>query len=260
MKVVKNLLTESEIAKLLEYHSIVDDRTDSRPDVISKHPRWDIDDWPQDIVRRILDNVLDDPYIVDEVIFNQSKISFRLHVDSGHSVEQKNGWAILVPLKVTGIAHTVFFDNFWEGPSTKFSKRKILPFEYQLQDKNGEWQYVSDVRDLRQQILDGGVTDFKVTIEELDYIIAARQNQKISKVDNRCYDYTDVINYDDDLKFDTTIHQQYLNHLEIETVDGLTIHDIVEWVPSDVIVFERSRLHCASSCHSEKIGITIFVR
>ena len=260
MKVVKNLLTESEIAKLLEYHSIIDDRTDSRPDVISKHPRWDIDDWPQDIVRRILDNVLDDPYIVDEVIFNQSKISFRLHVDSGHSVEQKNGWAILVPLKVTGIAHTVFFDNFWEGPSTKFSKRKILPFEYQLQDKNGEWQYVSDVRDLRQQILDGGVTDFKVTIEELDYIIAARQNQKISKVDNRCYDYTDVINYDDDLKFDTTIHQQYLNHLEIETVDGLTIHDIVEWVPSDVIVFERSRLHCASSCHSEKIGITIFVR
>lgn len=260
MKVVKNLLTESEIAKLLEYHSIVDDRTDSRPDVISKHPRWDIDDWPQDIVRRILDNALDDPYIVDEVIFNQSKISFRLHVDSGHSVEQKNGWAILVPLKVTGIAHTVFFDNFWEGPSTKFSKRKILPFEYQLQDKNGEWQYVSDVRDLRQQILDGGVTDFKVTIEELDYIIAARQNQKISKVDNRCYDYTDVINYDDDLKFDTTIHQQYLNHLEIETVDGLTIHDIVEWVPSDVIVFERSRLHCASSCHSEKIGITIFVR
>jgi hypothetical protein len=260
MKVIKNLLTESEIKELLEYHSIVDDRTDSRPDVVSKHPKWDIDIWPQDTVRRILDNVLDDPYIVDEVIFNQSKISFRLHADSGHSVEEKNGWAILVPLKVTGVAHTVFFDNFWHGPSTKFSKRQILPFEYQLQNKNNEWQYVEDVRNLRQDILDGLVTNFNITVKELDYIISARQNQKISKVDNRCYDYTDVINYNEDLKFDTEIHQKYLNHLEIETVDGLTIHDIVEWVPSDVIVFERSRLHCASSCHNEKIGITIFVR
>ena len=260
MKVIKNLLTESEINELLEYHSIVDDRTDSRPDVVSKHPKWDIDIWPQDTVRRILDNVLDDPYIVDEVIFNQSKISFRLHVDSGHSVEEKNGWAIIVPLKVTGVAHTVFFDNFWHGPSTKFSKRQILPFEYQLQNKNNEWQYVEDVRNLRQDILDGLVTNFNITVKELDYIISARQNQKISKVDNRCYDYTDVINYNEDLKFDTEIHQKYLNHLEIETVDGLTIHDIVEWVPSDVIVFERSRLHCASSCHNEKIGITIFVR
>jgi hypothetical protein len=260
MKVIKNLLTESEINELLEYHSIVDDRTDSRPDVVSKHPKWDIDIWPQDTVRRILDNVLDDPYIVDEVIFNQSKISFRLHVDSGHSVEEKNGWAIIVPLKVTGVAHTVFFDNFWHGPSTKFSKRQILPFEYQLQNKNNEWQYVEDVRNLRQDILDGLVTNFNITVKELDYIISARQNQKISKVDNRCYNYTDVINYNEDLKFDTEIHQKYLNHLEIETVDGLTIHDIVEWVPSDVIVFERSRLHCASSCHNEKIGITIFVR
>ena len=260
MKVIKNLLTESEIKKLLEYHSIVDDRTDSRPDVVSKHPKWDIDIWPQDTVRRILDNVLDVPYIVDEVIFNQSKISFRLHVDSGHSVEEKNGWAILVPLKVTGVAHTVFFDNFWHGHSTKFSKRQILPFEYQLQNKNNKWQYVEDVRNLRQDILDGLVTNFNITVKELDYIISARQNQKISKVDNRCYDYTDVINYNEDLKFDAEIHQKYLNHLEIETVDGLTIHDIVEWVPSDVIVFERSRLHCASSCHNEKIGITIFVR
>jgi len=129
-----------------------------------------------------------------------------------------------------------------------------------LQNKNNEWQYVEDVRNLRQDISDGLVTNFNITVEELDYIISARQNQKISKVDNRCYDYTDVINYDDNLKFDTKIHQRYLNHLEIETVDGLTIHNIVEWVPSDVIVFERSRLHCASSCHSEKIGITIFVR
>ena len=111
----------------------------------------------------------------------------------------------------------------------------------------------------RTQMLDGVVTNFNITIEELDYVIAARQDQKISKVDNRCYDYTDVVNYDENLKFDEHIHQQYLNHLEIETVDGLTVHDIVEWFPGDVIVFERSRLHCASSCHSEKIGITIFV-
>lgn len=259
MKVVKNLLTKSEIDKLLEYHHTVDDRTDSRPDVISKHPRWDVDNWPQDIVRRILDNVLDDPYIVDEVIFIQNKISFRLHVDSGRSVEEKNGWAILIPLDVIGVAHTVFFDNFWHGPSTKFSKRKILPFEYQLQNKNGDWEYIEDVRELRQAILEGNTTDFNITIEELDYIISARQNQKIGKVDDRCYDYTDVVNYNEDLKFDTDIHQKYLKHLEIETVDGLTIHDIVEWNPGDVMVFERSRLHSASSCHDEKTCITIFV-
>jgi hypothetical protein len=265
MKIYDNLVPREDIQKLLSYNEIVDERSDVRPDVISKHPRWDVDEWPQEVVERVLNQVLDYDYEVEEVIFNNSKISFRLHADSGKDDLARQGHAVLIPMYVDGPAHTVFFDNHWHSNSTKFSKREILPFEYTLLNKKGEWQYIPDVRDLlvAAKTYPKTVLDFDVSqefIQDLQRIIEVRSNQGIAKVDDRCYDYTNVTNYNPKIHIDKEVYDHYLNHIEYETVDGLTIANIAEWVPGRVIVFERTRLHCASSCHTQKIGITLFTR
>jgi hypothetical protein len=263
VKIIKDAVSKNEITELLEYMSYDDHRTDRRPDVVSKHPRWDIDQWPQAIVKRILDQSLDYPYTVDEVIFNQFKISFRLHADSGTSEKQRQGSVILIPLECHGPSSTVFFNNFWHKGSTRFSKVEIKPFSYNLKNKQGQWQTVDDIRILLDQCLKSpnDVTDFSVTdefINDIKSAIAARENKGLTYADGRCYDYAEVENYDPNLLFDKDLQQSHLAHIPIESLHGLTVSDIVEWIPGEAIVFERTRIHAAGSGHSEKRGITIF--
>jgi hypothetical protein len=265
IKTYSNLISPEDITSLLNYHNIVDDRTDSRPDVISKHPRWGIDPWPEHIVANLLDKILDYEYEIDEVIFNQSRISFRLHADSGRDKNDRDGHGILIPLSCKGICTTIFFNNFWNGTSTKFSKIEIHPFEYTLLNKHGNWQNISDLRQLLHLSLTDPdlITDFIIDegfIKTLEYLIEARNNKKISKIDGRCYDYTEVVNYDPDLKFDTKFHNDYLSHIPIQTLHGLTVDSLIFWNIGNCIVFDRNQLHCAGSGHSEKIGLTVFTR
>lgn len=265
MRIFKDMISQDDIDRLLEYHYKKDDRVDERPDVVSKHPRWNIDIWPQHIIENILDKILDYDYIVEETIFNQSYIPFRLHVDSADGNFGKLGDAVLIPLLTQGPSSTVFFDNFWNGPSTKFSRHPIPPFEYNLRKKDGSWHYVSDLRILLEQIDSDpnsiqwtDVDDaFKTMIVSL---ISARENQSISKVDGRTYDYTDIVNYDPTAKFPEDLHEKYLRHIPIENLHGLTFAGAVGWNPGDIIKFERTRLHSAGFGHNMKIGLTIFTR
>jgi hypothetical protein len=265
MKIHQQLLTIDKINELLEYHRVVDHRTDSRPDVISKHPQWDIDEWPQHIIKPILDRVLDYDYSVEEVIFNQSRISFRLHADSGNGDLKTLGHAIIVPLMIDGPSATVFFNNYWHGSSTKFSKVLIQDYEYNLLNQHGQLTHVQDLRELLHQCLchPGSVDNFEVSndfINTLKYLINARENKAISKTDNRCYDYSKIANYQVDLKFPKDVHQLCLDHIPIESLHGLSIDTIVDWIVGDVIVFDRTQIHCAAAGHREKIGMTIFTQ
>lgn len=265
MKLYQQIVPKINIDALLEYHRAHDHRTDARPDVISKHPRWNVDEWPQQLVKNVLDQVLDYDYSVEEVIFNQSRISFRLHADSGDGNKQTLGHAILIPLQVDGPSATVFFDNYWHGASTKFSKVLIQDYEYDLENHQGKLVHVPDLRELLAQCLarPESVSNFKVNaefIKTLEYVIGARGGQAISKKDNRCYDYTDIENYQDDQKFSADLHQQYLGHIPIENLHGLTVDQIVDWVVGDAILFDRTQLHCAAAGHREKIGITVFTQ
>ena len=265
MQYFKNVLTNEDLVQLNEYELVHDDRTDARPDVISKHPRWDVDEWPQHIVKKALDSCIDYEYEVEEVIFNRSKISFRLHADSGKDERARRGHAVLIPLYTDGPSHTIFFDNYWYGDSTKFSKEEILPFEYRLPNKQGEWQYIPDIRNLLQDCIESpdNITDFDVTdefIAELKNLVEARSNQKISKVDGRTYDYSDVENYDPHSEFDSELHKKYLSHIGIESLHGLSIESVVKWKPGDCIRFSRRQLHAAGSGHSEKVGVTVFIQ
>jgi hypothetical protein len=265
MKIIKNIISQKEINDLLDYNSIIDDRSDVRPDVASKHPRWNVDNWPQHIVERILNNVLNYKYEVEEVIFNTSKISFRIHADSGQSDIDRKGHAVLIPLTATGPAHTVFFDNYWNYDSTKFSRVEISPFQYQLPNKNNEWVKIDDIRDFLETLKynPDTITDFVVDaefIKEIENLVEARSNNSISKVDNRCYDYSQIENYDGDYEIDADTYNEYLSHIDFESVKGLKIQSVAEWIPTTCFVFPRTQIHCASSCHQEKTGITVFVR
>jgi hypothetical protein len=260
-----NVLDPTQIADLLTYFNKEDDTVDARPDVRSKHPIWGQTQWPENIIKTALDNILDYDYVVEEIVFFQSKISYSLHVDSGRSDHSRDGNVIIFPLKLNGVGTTVLFNNFWNRDSTRFSKVKIEPFEYNLSNKFNELTYVKDLRELLTQCIESpsSVIDFDVTREFIDtihYLIEARQDKKTSKVDGRCYDYTDMVNWDKDQQFDKSVHHQHLNHIPIETLHGLTINSIVHWNLGDCFSFERTRVHCAGSGHKEKTGLSIFTQ
>lgn len=263
VKLYKNRFSTETITALLYYQSIRDERSDHRPDVTSKHPRWDIDSWPQPPVKTILDQVLDYEYLVEEIVINQSRISFRIHADSGDG--QDLGHSVLIPLSATGPSSTVFFDNYWLGSSTKFTRQPFNPFEYQLKNIVGQWSTVPDLRDLLAKCRHDpfSVTDFLITTEfisELEHLIRARSNQMFVKVDNRCHDYHHIINYRPGWHISKEIQNQYLSHIAANDLEGLSIDKIITWCPGDVIVFDRKQLHAAGSGHEEKIGLTIFTK
>lgn len=265
MEIIQDIISKKEIKKLLDYNDIHDYRTDRRPDVISKHPRWNVDEWPQQIIKDILDKLLDYDYEVEEVIFNTSKISFRLHADSGYSNRDRKGHAVLIPLRTEGPSHTVFFDAHWHGNSTKFSKVEISPFQYTLPNKDNKWVKIADIRQLLYDLENTPykVAEFEATsdfINEIRQLVKARSNNAISKVDNRCYDYSDIENYDPKYVIDKIVYNRYLSHIDFETLKGLKIDKIAEWNIGNAIKFPRTQLHCASSSHKQKTGITIFIR
>jgi len=139
VNIYKNILSSAEIQALLDYHYIKDDRTDSRDTVTSKHPRWDTDNWPQHIIERVCKLVLEKSYSVEEVIFNESTISFQIHADSGYNNNLVYK-GIIIPLECTK-GSTVFFNNYWYGDGAKFVRgqdpfENIVDQEKQLSSKD----------------------------------------------------------------------------------------------------------------------------
>jgi hypothetical protein len=57
--------------------------------------------------------------------------------------------------------------------------------------------------------------------------------------------------------FDKDIHQKFLKHEEIENLQGLEVEIIYKWKLGDLLIFDRTNLHCSSSNLDEKkIGLT----
>ena len=58
-------------------------------------------------------------------------------------------------------------------------------------------------------------------------------------------------------KFDENIHKEYLKHEDINNLKGLEVNLIYKWKLGDLLVFDRSNLHCSSSNLKEKkLGFT----
>ncbi len=57
--------------------------------------------------------------------------------------------------------------------------------------------------------------------------------------------------------FDKEIHANYLTHEDINNLKGLEVEMIFKWKLGDLLVFDRSNLHCSSSnINSKKLGFT----
>lgn len=253
--VYKDIITDDDIASLLEYFRLVDDRTDSRPDVVSKHPHWDKDHWPQGIIKRILNQVLDKEYLVEEVIFNHSKISFGLHADSG-VLDQPIYKAILIPLEVTANSGTAFFNNHWLFPSAKFTRQKFNPLDYTVFDCDNNPVKVN----LKEFLQNRNLSLFSnYTDAYIKNLIETRLNNTgYTKTDVRTNQYEKIKGYDPKKTIDQKVYNQHLNHIVYDDLQGLSLDQIVPWVTGEAIVFDRTQLHCATSGHTSKTGITIF--
>lgn len=78
---------------------------------------------------------------------------------------------------------------------------------------------------------------------------------------NKCvYDYKDVDGIVDK-PIDPSIS---LTHLKPEWLNGLSIHSTLEWKPTNAIIFDSVRLHCASDFRSLgyefKLGLSVFTK
>jgi hypothetical protein len=260
VEVFDNVLDQNDINELLAWYYNGNGDVDDRIDVISKTPLPD-KLWPEHIIKKVLDVVLDCPYKIESVIFFESRISFRLHTDSGDTLDQPIYNTVIIPLQIKGKASTVVFDNYYYGIDSRFSKKEISPFSYNLPDKNGKFIEVDDIRQLLTQCRadPGTITNFNVTTEfinKLEYIVRARSGSK--RIRGCVTDYNQISNYHPDTEFDSAIHNEHLLHIPIENLQGLTVEKVVPWKIGQVISFDRNQLHCAGSGHECKLGITIF--
>ena len=57
--------------------------------------------------------------------------------------------------------------------------------------------------------------------------------------------------------FDKDIHSKYLNHEDLNNLKGLEVEMIFKWKLGDLLVFDRSNLHCSSqNINNKKLGFT----
>jgi hypothetical protein len=64
-----------------------------------------------------------------------------------------------------------------------------------------------------------------------------------------------------DKPFNQSDYKKYLTHEKLENLSGLEIDTVYEWELGSVLIFDRTRLHCASSLiDGKKIGLTTFTK
>lgn len=75
------------------------------------------------------------------------------------------------------------------------------------------------------------------------------------------YDYTNVDGIVDQPFID---QHGYFTHLKTSWLQGLSLHSTINWIPTQAIIFDSVRLHCASDFRSlgikSKLGLSIFTK
>ena len=58
-------------------------------------------------------------------------------------------------------------------------------------------------------------------------------------------------------KFDKEFHKKYLKHENINNLKGLEVEMIYKWKLGEILIFDRTNLHCSSSnIKNKKLGLT----
>jgi hypothetical protein len=98
----------------------------------------------------------------------------------------------------------------------------------------------------------GSSTNFTINEEELKerklkYGQNIRSSEHLKLFENKPFNQSD--------------YRKYLTHEKIENLVGLEIDFVYEWELGSILIFDRSRLHCAASpIDGKKIGLTTFTK
>ena len=80
-------------------------------------------------------------------------------------------------------------------------------------------------------------------------------------LNERCRKSSEHIKYGETKEFNPEIHKKYLAHENINNLMGLEVEFIFEWSAGDMLIFDRSHLHAASSNIKKfKTGIATFFK
>ena len=75
------------------------------------------------------------------------------------------------------------------------------------------------------------------------------------------YDYSKIDGRVDNVFIDK---HKYFTHLKPSWLTGLSLHSALDWIPTQAIIFDSVRLHCASDFRSlgikSKLGLSIFTK
>jgi hypothetical protein len=75
------------------------------------------------------------------------------------------------------------------------------------------------------------------------------------------YDYQDVSGLVDTPFVD---NDNYFTHLKPQWLEGLSLNSALDWIPGNALIFDSTRLHCASDFRKlgikSKLGISIFTK
>jgi hypothetical protein len=78
------------------------------------------------------------------------------------------------------------------------------------------------------------------------------------------YDYKDVDGEIGSMMIDESTRCQYFTHLKTQWLKGLTLWGTLKWKPTSALIFDSTRLHCASDFRQQgithKLGISIFTK
>jgi len=78
------------------------------------------------------------------------------------------------------------------------------------------------------------------------------------------YNYKEVDGILDTMLIDESTRVSYLTHLKPKWLTGLTFWGTLDWRPTSALIFDSTRLHCASDFRQQgithKLGISIFTK
>lgn len=78
------------------------------------------------------------------------------------------------------------------------------------------------------------------------------------------YSYEDVDNIQEGMIIDQNTRLKYFTHVKDKWLEGLTFFKAIDWIPGNAIIFDSTRIHCASDFRKQgitaKLGISIFTK
>jgi hypothetical protein len=75
-------------------------------------------------------------------------------------------------------------------------------------------------------------------------------------------DYTNVDGLEENKKIDIKFYKEYLSHLKLDWLEGLSVNSVLDWQVGNLLEFDSTRLHSSNNWLDKgikyKIGLTIF--